>query len=71
MLQNTTYLRSPDGDNVDHVGFETTLQSESAIGIAYFFEIPDEIDDYEWVYKTPAAIVRRPIEYEIADIALP
>jgi hypothetical protein len=72
VFQNLTYLRNKQGETIDHAGFETTMQSESEIGLAYFFELPNgAIGDYTWVYRTPAAIVRMPVKYELKDILLP
>jgi len=72
VFQNLTYLLNKQGDVIDHAGFETTMQSEREIGLAYFFDLPDaEIGDYTWVYRTPAAIVRVPVKFELKDILLP
>jgi len=72
VFQNLTYLLDKQGKIIDHAGFETTMQSENEVGLAYFFELPDEnLGDYTWVYRTPAAIVRMPVEYELKDIPLP
>jgi len=71
VFQNLTYLLDKQGEVIDHAGFETTMQSEREVGLAYFFELPDDIANYTWVYRTPAAIVRVPVEYELTDIPLP
>ncbi|MCA9229573.1 MAG: hypothetical protein KDA57_02900 [Planctomycetales bacterium] len=72
VFQNATYLLNKNEEIIDHAGFETTMQSEREIGLAYFFELPDDaIGEYTWVYRTPAAIVRVPVEYELKEIPLP
>ena len=72
VFSNLTYLLNKQGELIDHAGFETTMQSETEVGLAYFFDLPDEdLSDYTWVYRTPAAIVRMPVEYELKDILLP
>ncbi len=72
VFQNITYLLNRAGEVIDHAGFETTRQSKREVSLAYFFDLPDdEIGAYTWVYRTPAAIVRVPIEYELKDIPLP
>jgi len=72
VFQNLTYLLNKNNEVVDHAGFETTMQSKNEVGLAYFFELPDDrIEDYTWVYRTPAAIVRVPVEYELKEIPLP
>lgn len=71
-FQNLTYLLNKNDEVIDHAGLETTMQSEREIGLAYFFELPDDkIEDYTWVYRTPAAIVRVPVAYELKQIPLP
>jgi hypothetical protein len=73
VFQNVTYLEDKNGERLDHAGFETTMQSQEEIGFAYFFELPEgaDIGDYTWVYRTPAAIVNLPVDYELTDIPLP
>ena len=72
VFQNLTYLLNKQGEVVDHAGLETTMQSEREIGLAYFFDLPDDkIQNYTWVYRTPAAIVRMPVKFELKDIELP
>ncbi len=72
VFQNLTYLQNKQGEILDHAGFETTMQSENEVGLAYLFELPDEnISDYTWVYRTPASIVRLPVKYELEGIPLP
>jgi len=72
VFQNLTYLLNKNEEIIDHAGFETTMQTENEIGLAYFFELPDDkIEDYTWVYRSPASIVRVPVEYELKEILLP
>ena len=46
-------------------------QTDREVGFAYFFDLPADLDGYTWIYQTPAAIVRVPVEYELRDIPLP
>lgn len=72
VFQNLTYLLNAQGELIDNAGFETTMQSETEVGLAYFFELPnDDLSEYTWVYRTPAAIVRMPVDFELKDIPLP
>lgn len=73
VVSNLTYLENKNGEKVDHAGFETTMQNAEESGFAYIFELPEgtDIGDYTWVYRTPAAIVNLPVEYELKDIPLP
>ena len=74
VLQNPSYLVDADGTRIEHVGFETTHQTEQEIGLAYLFELPEALDDLKvlaWEYQTPAAIIPLPVEYELTNIRLP
>ncbi|NOY41452.1 MAG: hypothetical protein GXP26_06405 [Planctomycetes bacterium] len=72
VFQNLTYLLNKNNEIIDHAGFETTMQSENEVGLAYLFELPDDdIANYTWVYRTPAAITRVLFDYELTDIPLP
>ena len=86
VFQNTSYLVDAKGNRIEHAGFETTLQNENQVGLAYFFDFSDEeaeaIEEEKegthfdpqrltWVYETPTSIVELPIKYELTDILLP
>lgn len=72
VFQNLSYLLNDRGEIVEHAGFETTRQTKREIGLAYFFELPDDkIGNYTWVYRTPAAIVRMPVKFKLKNIPLP
>jgi hypothetical protein len=71
-FQNETFLEDAEGKRIDHSGFETTMQSPRELGLAFYFDIPaEELAKATWVYRTPAAIVEVPIEFEFKDITLP
>jgi hypothetical protein len=70
--QNETFIEDGDGKRIDHSGFETTMQSPRELGLAYYFDAPaKKLSKCSWVYRTPAAIVEVPIEFEFKDIKLP
>lgn len=72
IFQNITYMVGKDGAEIDHAGFETTRENEREIGMAYFFELPDDdIGAYSWVYRSPASIIQVPVAYELNDLPLP
>jgi len=73
VFQNVTFLVDKEGEQLDNAGFETTMQTETEAGFAYFFELPEgrELSDYTWVYRTPASIVTVPVEYKLEDVPLP
>lgn len=71
VLQNLSYLVDENGRHIENAGFEMTRQTASEVGIAYFFDVTQDLDTLTWVYETPAAIVDLPVSYELKDIELP
>ncbi|MEN1681157.1 MAG: hypothetical protein AAGJ46_16340 [Planctomycetota bacterium] len=71
VLENPTYLVDEAGAEIEHQGFETTMQRGNEIGLAYQFELPEGPAGLTWVYKTPTAILETPLEYELNFIPLP
>ena len=71
VYENSTYLVDENEEQIDHAGFETTMQTEDTIGLAYIFDHEPGIEGLTWVYETPASVHRFPIEYELKDIPLP
>ncbi len=39
VFDNPSYLLTEEGKRIDHVGFETTMQTDTEIGIAYLFDL--------------------------------
>lgn len=68
---NPAYLIDPDGNVVENAGLEETLRTNEAVGFSYKFVRDAGLAGHKFVYKTPAAIVRLPVEYELKDIELP
>jgi hypothetical protein len=71
IYDNQAYLIDKAGNREDHVGLETTSQRPNEAGLSYKFVIDKELKDYTFVYRTAAAVVRTPVEYELRDIHLP
>ncbi len=71
IYQNEAVLVGPDGKVVENSGLQATLTAENEVGISYLFDVEDKLESYKFVYKTPAIIVRMPIQYELKNIALP
>ncbi len=51
VFDNPSYLLTPEGKRIDHVGLETTMQSDTEVGLAYLFDldsppesVPNETD---------------------------
>jgi len=72
VLQNETFLVNDQGEQLEHMGFETLMQSSREVGLKYYFDVPDgEIGNYTWVYRSPEAILEVPIEFELKNVPLP
>lgn len=71
VFDNRTYLLDKDGQEIDHAGFETTLQTQEEIGLAYLFDHEPGIEGLTWVYHTPSSVHRFPVDYELKDLELP
>ena len=71
IFDNPAYLVSPAGEQLVHDGFETTLQNENEMGMAYLFDLENAPEGWTFVYETPATLLNIPVEYELRDIPLP
>lgn len=67
---NVVYLEGPDGKKIDNPNFERYYEREKEVGYRYFFPVED-VADYRLVYRSPAAILLVPVDYELKDIPLP
>jgi hypothetical protein len=67
---NYAALEGPDAQIVQHAGLETTRETETDVGVAYYFDVPS-LKGHTLIYKTPTAIVSLPVEYELKDLDLP
>jgi hypothetical protein len=71
IYNNDAYMLDPSGQRVENAGIEATRQAINEIGLSYKFVLDDGLAGHTFVYKTPAAIVRMPVNYELRDIKLP
>ncbi|HLA84981.1 MAG TPA: hypothetical protein VJL29_09315 [Thermoguttaceae bacterium] len=71
IFSNEAYLEGPDGKRVENEGFETKMQTENEVGVAYLFYLEDSPAKYTFVYKTPARIFTTRFKYEFQDLELP
>ncbi|HVX12955.1 MAG TPA: hypothetical protein VHC22_17360 [Pirellulales bacterium] len=67
---NYAALEGPDQKIIQHAGLETTRETETDVGVAYYFDVPS-LKGHTLIYKTPTAIVSLPVEYELKDLDLP
>lgn len=71
IYENEAYLIDAAGNREDHAGFETTSQQPNEVGLSYKFVVDKPLDEYAFVYKTAAAVIRVPVDYEFRAIDLP
>jgi hypothetical protein len=71
IFENEAYLKGPDGKPVAYSAYETTMQSQREVGVAYLFNIDGPLDRYTFVYKTPGMILNADLDYELKEIPLP
>lgn len=73
IYNNEAYLLDAKGNKVENAGLEATRQEVNEVGLAYKFVLEEgtTIAGHTFVYKTPAAIVKMPVEYEVKDLELP
>ena len=69
VFQNELYLQNAKGEKATSVGSETIQQDNSRVTVKYFFL--EEPGTRTLVYKTPAAIVKMPVEFTLKKIPLP
>ena len=71
IFENEAYLEGPDRKPVAYSAYETTMQSQREVGVAYLFNIDGPLNAYRFVYKTPGMILNADLEYELKNISLP
>jgi hypothetical protein len=67
--QNECYLETKDGRRIDAIGSETYQQENTRLGVMFLF--PEYPADAKLIYRTPAAIVKVEIPFELKGIKLP
>lgn len=71
IYQNPAYLVDAAGEKVDNVGMEATLQESDQVGVSYQFVAPDGLKGCKFLYTTPVAVIKMPVEFELKNIELP
>ena len=71
VFDNPAMLFTPDGEEISAEGIEETRRESNVAGVSYKFVLEEEPVGYKFVYKTPAAIMKLPVEYELKNIELP
>lgn len=71
VLENPAFLEDAEGNRLEHGALEKTREVADEFGIAYLFFAEGEIEDYTFVYETPAALINRDVEFSFQDVPLP
>lgn len=71
VFENEAALFTPEGTELSPDGLEETRREPNAAGASYKFVLEEEPVGYKFVYKTPAAIMKLPVEFELKNIELP
>jgi hypothetical protein len=68
---NVVYLVNSRGEKIEQPNFERYLEREREVGYGYLFPVPDDLKDYQLVYRVPVSLVTVPVDYELHEIPLP
>jgi hypothetical protein len=71
VYNNPATLVAPDGTVHEFVGMDTFRQEDAEFGISYKYDLAGDLTGYKILYRTPAAILSVPEEFELTDIRLP
>ncbi|MFN0017917.1 MAG: hypothetical protein ACKVP0_06630 [Pirellulaceae bacterium] len=73
IYDNECYLLDKAGNKIETAGLEATSTGANEVGLDFKFDLGEETSPkgFKFIYKTPAAIVRIPIEFELKNIDLP
>ncbi|HND51457.1 MAG TPA: hypothetical protein PLV92_03640 [Pirellulaceae bacterium] len=71
IYSNPAQIVDAEGQPIENAGMEATLQEADEVGIAYQFVLPNGLKGCKFVYTTPVAIIKMPVEYELKNIELP
>lgn len=71
IFSNEAYLEDPTGKKIENIGREGFLQSANEAGVVYRFDLEGAPTGHKFIYKTPAAIVKTPVPFQLKNIPLP
>jgi hypothetical protein len=72
IYNNECFLTDPKGNRIDNSGVEATLLADNEVGLSYKFDLENATPvGHKFVYRTAAAIIRVPVEFELKGIDLP
>ena len=69
IFHNAVYLETKGGVKTSFTNFETTQQSDGAVGVTYFWpKLAEPRDQYRFVYEAPTLIINVPVEIDLSKI---
>jgi hypothetical protein len=73
IYNNECYMLDPKKNRIDNVGVEATLTGDNEVGLSYKFDLGENATPkgHGFIYRTAAAIIRVPVEFELKGIDLP
>ena len=71
VFKNEAYIVDAAGKRHENLGSQTTSQRPNEVGMSYLFQLGEKLEDFTFVYETPSAIMRLPVQYELTNIPLP
>jgi hypothetical protein len=72
IYENECYMLDAKGNRIENAGLEATRLGANEVGLAYKFDIDSATPAaHKFIYKTPAAIIRIPVDFELTGIDLP
>lgn len=71
MFHNAVYFEDQAGRRVDFTDYDTTLQSNGAVGVDYRWEqLTGPVTQYHFVYEAPTLIVDLPLEIKLEKLPI-
>lgn len=73
IYENDCYMLDNKNNRIENAGLEATLLSVNEVGLSYKFDTGESpsLAGMKFVYCTPAAIIKTPVEFELKNIDLP
>ena len=69
IFHNAAYLETKGGVKTSFTNFETTQQSDGAVGVTYFWsKLAEPREQYRFVYEAPTLIINVPVEIDLSKI---
>ena len=69
---NPAYIVDGKGNKLENGGFSPSLVAENEAVLSYIFDLSEvDIAKCRFVYETPAALFKVPVEFELKDLELP